>query len=59
MFKPCHILDEKDSHLRKVSKEVTFPLSKEDKKLIQQANTILGNTDVEGLTLLPLNSFWF
>ena len=47
MFKPCHILDEKYSHLRKVSKEVTFPLSKEDKKLIQQAIDHLTYSQIE------------
>lgn len=37
MFKPLDILDEKDRRLRVVSKEVSFPLSKEDLKLIQHA----------------------
>lgn len=37
MFKACHILDEKDPHLRKKSVDATFPLSKEEKALIQQA----------------------
>lgn len=36
MFKKIHILDEKDKRLRKVSEEVVFPLSKDEKKLIQQ-----------------------
>lgn len=35
MFKKLDILDEKDKRLRMTSKEVTFPLTKEDKKLIQ------------------------
>lgn len=34
MFKKLDILDEKDRRLRKKSAEVTFPLSKEDKELI-------------------------
>ena len=34
MLKTCDILDEKDKRLRQVSKEVTFPLSKEDKDTI-------------------------
>ncbi len=36
MFKKLNILDEADKRLRQKSKEVTFPLTKEDKKLIQQ-----------------------
>ncbi len=36
MFKKLNILDEKDSRLRKVSEEVKFPITKEDKNLIQQ-----------------------
>ena len=36
MFKKLDILDEKDKRLRMISKEVTFPLSKEDKKTIQR-----------------------
>lgn len=35
MFKQSDILDEKNKILRKKSKEVTFPLSSEDKKLIK------------------------
>ena len=34
MFKKLNILDEREKCLHKVSKEVTFPLSKEDKTLI-------------------------
>ena len=34
MLKTKDILDEKDKRLRQVSKEVVFPLTKEDKKLI-------------------------
>jgi peptide deformylase len=36
MFKKLDILDEKDDRLRKVCKEVAFPLTKEDKNLIQK-----------------------
>ena len=36
MFKELNILDEKDKILRKTSKEVEFPLSKEDKNTIEQ-----------------------
>ena len=41
------ILDEKDKLLRQVSKEVTFPLSKEDKQLIQDALTYLEMSQME------------
>ena len=34
MFKPVKILDEKDKHLRIVSKDATFPISIEEKKLV-------------------------
>ena len=37
MFKKLKILDEKDKRLRLISKEVTFPLSTEDKELIKTA----------------------
>ena len=36
MFKKLDILDEKEKSLREISKEVIFPLSKEEKKLIQR-----------------------
>ena len=36
MFKKLNILDEKDPHLRKVSVDAKFPLTKKYKKLIQQ-----------------------
>ena len=41
------ILDEKDKTLRKKSMEVTFPLSKEDKKLINDAITYLTMSQIE------------
>lgn len=47
MFKKLNILDEKDKTLRKKSKEVTFPLSKEDKKLIQQIIDELTYSQIE------------
>ena len=34
MFRNFKILDEKDKRLRMISKEVTFPLSKEEKDTI-------------------------
>lgn len=36
MFQKLNILDEKDPHLRKISKDVTFPLSSEYKDLINR-----------------------
>ena len=36
MFKKLNILDEKDPHLRKISENVIFPLTKEEKDLIQR-----------------------
>lgn len=47
MFKKLDILDEKDKHLRKKSIDVTFPLSKEDKKLIQRAIDHLTYSQIE------------
>lgn len=47
MFKACKILDEKDPHLRKKSTDVTFPLSKEFKDLIEQSITHLTYSQIE------------
>lgn len=47
MFKKLDILDEKDKRLRLVSKDATFPLSKEYKKLIQQAIDHLTYSQIE------------
>lgn len=41
------ILDEKDKRLHQVSKEVSFPLSKEDKKLISDMLTYLKMSQME------------
>lgn len=41
------ILDEKDKRLHQISKEVTFPLSNEDKGLIQDALTYLEMSQIE------------
>ena len=49
MFKPLNILDEKDPHLRHICNEVEFPLSKEDKKLIQRAVDHLTYSQIEEL----------
>ena len=47
MFKKLNILDEKDSHLRKKSEPVVFPLSKEEKQLIQKAIDHLTYSQIE------------
>ena len=50
MYKKLNILDEKDSLLRKKSKEVVFPLSKEDKKIIQKCIDELTFSQIEELS---------
>ena len=47
MFKKLDIIDEKDPILRRVSEEATFPLSKEEKKLIQHAIDHLTYSQIE------------
>lgn len=47
MFKKLNIIDEKDKRLRQISKEVTFPLSKEDKELIEQMIQHLTYSQIE------------
>ena len=47
MFKKLNILDEKDKRLRLVSDEVTFPLSNEYKKTIQQIIDHLTYSQIE------------
>ena len=49
MLKTKDILDEKDKRLRQVSKEVTFPLSDEDKKSIELMREYLVNSQIEEL----------
>lgn len=49
MFEKLNILDEKDKRLRKISKDATFPLTKEDKKLIKQAIDELTYSQIEEL----------
>ena len=49
MLKMKDILDEKDKRLRLVSKDVTFPLSKEDKKAINEMVEYLTNSQIERL----------
>ncbi len=50
MIKMKDIIDEKDKRLRAVSKEVTFPLSEEDKKHINDMLEYLTNSQIEELS---------
>lgn len=50
MLKMKDILDEKDKRLRMVSKEVTFPMSKEDLKNIDLMIEYLTNSQIEELS---------
>ena len=47
MFKKLNILDEKEKVLRQKSVDVVFPLTKDDKKLIQQAIDHLTYSQIE------------
>lgn len=47
MFKKLDILDEKDPHLRKISTDAKFPLSKEYKDLIERMITELTYSQIE------------
>ena len=47
MYKKLNILDEKDKKLRQISTDATFPLSKEEKKLIQHAIDELTYSQIE------------
>lgn len=47
MFKKLNILDEKDKRLRIVSEDAKFPLSKEEKNLIQRAIDELTYSQIE------------
>ena len=47
MFKPLNILDEKDKSLRTKSTEVTLPITKEDKKIIQHIIDHLTYSQIE------------
>ncbi len=51
MLKTKDILDEVDKRLRTISKEVSFPLTKEDKKLIEDMIEYLTNSQIEELSL--------
>lgn len=50
MFKQLKILDEKDKRLRQVSKEVSLPLSKEDKEIIDKIIKQLTYSQIEELS---------
>ena len=50
MLKMCDILDENDKTLRKVSEEVTFPLSKIDQKNIDLMIKYLHDSQIEELS---------
>lgn len=47
MFKVLKILDEKDKRLRQISKDVTFPLSKDEKQTIKDAMDNLRYSQIE------------
>lgn len=49
MFKKLDILDEKDKRLRMISKDATFPLSKEEKELIKRSINELTFSQIEDL----------
>lgn len=49
MLRMKDILDEKDKRLRVISKEVTFPLTKEDKKAIDSMIEYLQNSQIDEL----------
>ena len=50
MLKTCDILDEKEKILRTVSKDVTFPLSKEDKETIDTMIQYLHDSQIDELS---------
>lgn len=47
MFKKVNILDEKDKHLRQISKDVVFPLTNEEKDLIKRSIDHLRYSQIE------------
>ena len=49
MLKTCDIIDEKNKKLRMISKEVTFPLTDEDKENIKLMEEYLVNSQIEEL----------
>ena len=50
MLRMKDILDEKDKRLRTISKDVVFPLTKEDKKNIEDMIEYLTNSQIEELS---------
>lgn len=50
MLKMKDILDEKDKRLRTISKDIVFPLTKEDKKHIKDMLEYLTNSQIEELS---------
>ena len=50
MLKTTDILDESDKRLKLISEEVSFPLSKEDKKLIKDMLRYLKDSQIEELS---------
>ncbi len=50
MLKTKDILDEKDKRLRKISKDVIFPLTKEDKELIDKMIKYLHDSQIDELS---------
>ena len=51
MFKKLNILDEKDKILREKCEDVVLPMSKSEKKLIQQMIDHLTNSQIEDLSI--------
>jgi len=49
MLRTKEILDEKDKRLRTISKEVTFPLTKQDEELIDKMIEYLQNSQIDEL----------
>ena len=49
MLKNKDIIDQKDKRLRTISKEVVFPLTKEDRKHIDDMIEYLTNSQIEEL----------
>ena len=49
MLKTKDILDEADKRLRLVSKDVVFPLTKDDKKIIDEMIEYLVNSQIDEL----------
>lgn len=47
MFKKLDILDEKDKRLRQISKDITFPITKQDRELIQRMIDELTYSQIE------------